>query len=606
MALPLMAQTAQTQSQIQGGSELTGGPADNSKRMTLAMFSINRRLTALINVSKSSGEFLKSIDSSSKDTKNKTTEALEQSGKATEQMSSGLGKIFDIFNWFKRKTQAERDQAKVEKAQKVEEAREARRARRKEWIKGIGSKVTGRVDSAVKKAGSGIWNLLKKAAWGVALIGLITFLRSPHWPKVQKWLKDVNWTKVFESIGNGIEKVAGFFMSVYDYLFGTADDDGKEIEGLFSRMGDTIESFKDGGLWKGIKSLFDNFSALEAAIAAIAVAAPFLAVIGAPFLAKLALAALAITGLISLVNWLIDNDKDREKRQAEERKKRQEGLKAEAEALALAAIPEANKKLTDSGFTETEVSDLGMGDDPTAKDLSKRLTGVDYSEVIGGHLGSYGQSEHGKQIVVTMGKNLLEIDKRRAKQIAEQVDMNRAEPALDFFGDDPGEGEKLGGQAFDVWFQLLGDKIADSIGGVFNSGATTIRETVEDTKENIKESGRKNILDQEAANADKRIRRGGKRPYGWMAEDDIEFEVPEIKPREIAAQTLNVASMNLSSGSATEGGTSVNAATDARQISTINNASYQSIGTSAEPRYWGSQAWGGHRRNWGQGRVDIW
>ena len=650
MALPLMAQTAQTQSQMQmqGGSESTGGPADNSKRMTLAMFSINRRLTALINVSRSSGEFLQSIDSSLKDTKNKTTETLEQSREATKQMSSGLGKIFNIFNWFKRKTQAERDQAKVEKAQKVEEAREARRARRKEWIKGIGSKVTGRVDSAVKKAGSGIWNLLKKAAWGVALIGLIAFLRSPHWPKLQEWFKKKDWKQIFKNIGAGIEKVAGWFGDLYDYLFATKTDEaGKEVKGLAFRIADTVESFSKGGFFEGLSKLSDSFSGMEKLVIGIVGLAAFAKLaalfVGGALLGKFILAAGAIAAIVALIDWLATTNIGVDAAAKKLDKKAQE-LNEAAVDKTIQDMKEDKPNV--AGRTLEQVAK--ESEEGTAEDQRKELEEIRKMKNLEGHLKRDVALRTRYEVLQALEKtNRMDLDFDKMDRNQRAKLRQNFKRARDMEADAErlrkiSEGNKAVKRQAEAAALMMDElDVSDESEDYWRNLESNAKYRAE---------ARKNISDQQRKNAEERLNRrdlehtykmkgelgeagdsipsqiepktpmvfarlkGQNLPHsawttskiGTELDDDREFEVPEIKSREFAAQVLQVESMKLPPGSTTGSGTSVNAATDARQISTINNASYQSIGTSAEPRYWGSQAWGGHRRNWGQGRVDIW
>ena len=145
-----------------------------------------------------------------------------------------------------RKSQAETPAAKKEIADEQRKLRENQGGKLSKIANGIGS-MWGSMKDGAKKAGKGLMAFLGTVALGGFLILLGNFLKSPHFDKMAKWIKEkllpglkVFWTDFVKPFGIWLWKtLVPFFKNVGDLI---TDPSWKNIKKLLTENTGTVAS----------------------------------------------------------------------------------------------------------------------------------------------------------------------------------------------------------------------------------------------------------------------------------------------------------------------------------------------------------------------------
>jgi hypothetical protein len=300
----------------------------------------------------------------------------------------------------------------------------------KEEAKADAKKNGSRLDKIVAGIG-GLWAIGKKGLKTAALGGLAflsTLAIGGLLIALGKFLQSDTFKELTKKIEELIPDIKKFAEDTKKYFFGE--------RGLFTRLGEIYKTFKTEGFIAGMMSLWDNMSGLEKAIVGIAVAAPFLLLLGGPFLIKLAAAALVIGGIVTLINWLADQQTTVAERIAANNKI----AKAKADKATADALVKAG--------------DLGASPAVTAAvkaDLSGDGDGIDVGSTVGGI------NDPGLRQAMIDGAVNRAVMKAERRGVDFNTDSSLGD---DFFEGD----EALGGQSLGKWFSLLGKKLVDAVG----------------------------------------------------------------------------------------------------------------------------------------------
>jgi len=318
----------------------------------------------------------------------------------------------------------------------------------KEEAKADAKKNGSRLDKISAGIG-GLWAIGKKGLKTAALGGLAflsTLAIGGLLIALGKFLQSDTFKELTKKIEELIPDIKKFARETKEYFFGE--------RGLFTRLGEIYKTFKTEGFIAGIMCLWDNMSGLEKAIVGIAVAAPFLLLLGLPFMSTLATAALVIGGIVALIAWLAS----RESKVREANK-----------------VIAAEKAAKVNALYEAHVDD--MDDDtisPEARDALKKTIrgdshdGVSYGMTFAGLNMTREKDDKGndikKGVGTMMADGLLARDKMiiESKLAKEAFDAMRNSAEIMSMGDDFGDDVQLGGMGLKPWATEMTKKAVET------------------------------------------------------------------------------------------------------------------------------------------------
>jgi hypothetical protein len=320
----------------------------------------------------------------------------------------------------------------------------------KEEAKADAKKNGSRLDKIVAGIG-GLWAIGKKGLKTAALGGLAflsTLAIGGLLIALGKFLQSDTFKELTKKIEELIPDIKKFAEDTKKYFFGE--------RGLFTRLGEIYKTFKTEGFIAGMMCLWDNMSGLEKAIVGIAVAAPFLLLLGAPFLAKLLIAAAVIGGIIALIDWLAN-------RESEVRNANKDLAKKKADEVTRAYQDEEYGKgasVYDKQRQDQVNAYLG-GEDAESG-------GISVGQVVAGLSQEEIKDKKGNVTGKGVGASIASGYKARAQMM---IDVKMAKEALDAMrdsaeimsmGDDFGDDVQLGGMGIKEWTTAATKKVKES------------------------------------------------------------------------------------------------------------------------------------------------
>jgi hypothetical protein len=323
----------------------------------------------------------------------------------------------------------------------------------KEEAKADAKKNGSRLDKIVAGIG-GLWAIGKKGLKTAALGGLAflsTLAIGGLLIALGKFLQSDTFKELTKKIEELIPDIKKFARETKEYFFGE--------RGLFTRLGEIYKTFKTEGFIAGMMCLWDNMSGLEKAIVGIAVAAPFLLLLGGPFLIKLAIAAAVIGGIITLIDWLADQQTTVAERIAANKKI----AKAKADEVTRAyQDDEYGINANDYDKQRQDQVNAYLGGDGDAGGFNVgQVVGATTIPSMGPLVGNKGEMSDVQKSVAGgyKARAQMMIDAKMAK---EALDAMRASNEIMSLGDDFGDDIQMGGMGIKEWTTAATKKVKES------------------------------------------------------------------------------------------------------------------------------------------------